>query len=80
MLRSLKRGKEIGVAIKDKNLPGIPQYEEFDFLISLQNFATSIGEVFRLERADVILSFSNRLGTGSEFPPFVCLFVNVVGR
>ena len=46
LLNSLYRGKEIGVAMRAKNFPGIPQYEELDFLTSLQNFPTSILEVF----------------------------------
>ena len=32
LLSSLKRGKEIGVAIRAKNLLEIPQYDELDFL------------------------------------------------
>ena len=42
----------MGVAIIDRNFPEMPQYDEFDFLMSLQNLATSIGEVLRLERAE----------------------------
>ena len=52
LFKSLYNGNEIGVETRARNLPGIPQYEELDFLISLQNFATSILEVFIFVKLD----------------------------
>ena len=49
LLYNLESGKEIGVEINDRNLPGMPQWELFDFLISRHNFATWIGDVLKLE-------------------------------
>jgi len=52
-------------------LPEIPQNEELDFLISLHNLATSMGEVFKLQRGDLIFSFTGKRGTGSKLPSTV---------
>ena len=46
--------KDIGVAISDKNLPGIPQYDILDFFNSLIIFETSNGDVLNLLRGSII--------------------------
>ena len=42
LLKIVANGKDIGVAIMEMNFPGKPQCDVFDFLISLQSFATSM--------------------------------------
>ena len=63
-----------------KNLPGIPQCEELDFLTSLHNFATSVGEVLIWESFSKMSSFGGSSGAGSisKVRCFdLCVFVNV---
>ena len=45
LFKTLDKLKEMGVAIKLRNLPGIPQCEEFDLFNPLINLDTSIGDV-----------------------------------
>ena len=54
----------MGVEIALINFPGIPHYEKFDFFICLANFATSIGEVFSIDK-DGTPSFLSKNGIGS---------------
>ena len=55
--------KEIGVAMRPKNLPGIPQYEIQDFLKWSQIiFEISIGDVF-IQSTIGISGFGGKIGT-----------------
>ena len=60
LLNIRDRGKEIGEDIIDRNLPGRPQYDWCDFLMSLRILPTSKGLVlisFKLDRTSVLSSF-----------------------
>ena len=46
----------------------MPQWEPIDFLISLHNLATSIGDVLKLDRLSRISSFGGKSGAGSSAP------------
>ena len=73
LLNIRDKGKEIGEDIKDRNLPGTPQYDWCDFFISLMILPTSKGLVlisFRLDRTSVLSSF----GSVSEFPSTVAFW------
>ena len=48
LLKRVLRENDIGVEISEINFPGIPQYEEQDYLIALIILATSRGEVLIL--------------------------------
>ena len=65
------------MAIIDKTLPGMPQYDKFDFFMSLHSFATSIGDVLRLERGDKIFSLTGKIGRGSLLPFTVAFAANM---
>ena len=73
LLNICVKGKDNGVAIIETNLPRIPQCEEYDFLISRQNLATSMYEVLILLSGVVTLSFTGSSGTGSSAPVTVAL-------
>ena len=64
LLNNLDIENEIGVAIICINLPGIPHCENCDFLIFRINFATSIGDVFKLFNEETP-SFCCKFGAGS---------------
>ena len=55
---------DISFEIKLRNIPDIPQWETWDFFISLINFATSIGDVLRYSKDDIPSNLSSA-GTGS---------------
>ena len=71
LLKILYNGNEIGVAMIAKNFPGIPQWEEFDFLMSLHNLATSIGEVLICPNFSKMSSLGGSSGAGSSAPSTV---------
>ena len=53
------------MAINAINLPGTPQCDELDFLMSQHNFATSIGDVFMFDNFSKISSLGGKSGAGS---------------
>ena len=58
----------MGVAIKDRNLPGIPQCDRWDFFRwSLIIFDTSIGDVLILFTTGTPCCFGRKVTSSSEF-------------
>ena len=68
LLNILAKGNASGVATIVINRPGKPQCDVFDFFISLQSFATSMGDVLIFVRFVNISSFCVSVGTGSSLP------------
>ena len=64
LLNNFESEKDRGVDIRDKNLPGIPQWDKYDCLIPLIILAISNGEVLIISKAG-IFSFFSRCGTSS---------------
>ena len=50
LLNSLERENDIGVDIRDINLPGIPQCDKYDCFSALVIFAVSRGDVFIISK------------------------------
>ena len=65
LFRSLESEKDIGVDIKSKNFPEIPQWENCDLLVNLMILAVSSGLVFNVLHWPIPGSGSNK-GTSSE--------------
>ena len=65
LLKSFDIENEMGVAINERNLPDIPQWEIWDFFIFLISFPISKGLVFILAKG-AIFSKGSKLGAGSS--------------
>ena len=66
LLNNLDIEKEMGVAIRLRNFPEIPQCEMWDFFKFLIIFPISNGLVLRLDKVGIFANFS-RFGAGSSW-------------